>query len=90
MADHYICPACGTEVRVGSKNCPGCNPPKPWEQVESLDGLDLDRPEDDSFDYDEFVREEFGGGRRPAGISPIWWATAILLLIALAAARLFF
>lgn len=90
MSSHYICPNCGSEVRVGSKRCPGCDPPKPWEQDEHLDGLDLDAPEDDPFDYDAFVREEFGGGARPAGIHPIWWITAIVLLIALAVVRFFF
>ena len=36
---------------------------------------------DDSFDYDDFVKREFGGRQaRPRGISWIWWVTALVLL----------
>ena len=85
--EFYICPACGDEVRVGSKSCPTCDPPKPWEQVEGHDGLDLDLPEDDTFDYDKFTDREFG--HRPS-LPWVWVITAILTLLALAAARFFF
>ena len=89
---HFICPGCGAEVRVGSKGCPKCTrqpkpkkkpAPKPWEQDEIHDGLDLDLPEDDPFDYDEFIDEEFGGGRKKSGKEILWLVTAIVLLAAL-------
>ena len=89
-ADRYICPGCGKEVGVGSDGCPTCNPAKPWEQDENLDGLDLDLPEDDNFDYEEFTRREFGGGAKSAGLKPIWIGAAIAALLALAASRFFF
>ena len=39
---------------------------------------------DDSFDYDEFVREEFGETKaRPNSIKWIWWSVAVLVLVAL-------
>ncbi len=91
--DHWICPGCGAELRVGIKGCPKCSKPtrkrrrkvkakggrRPWEQDSSYDGLDLP---DDDFDYDEFVSREFG--RAPHRRVPIkwyWWVTAIVLLI---------
>jgi hypothetical protein len=79
-ADWYACPGCGGEVRVGSRGCPKCSG-KPWEQEEYLDGLD---PED--FDYDDFVKREFGSGParlKPAGLAWKWWITAVLLLAAM-------
>lgn len=90
MADeHWICPGCGAELRVGVRGCPPCSKPRrrkpkpkvprrPWEQHSSHDGLDLP---DDDFDYDEFVSKEFG--RAPHRTVPIqwyWWLTAIVLL----------
>ena len=39
--------------------------------------------EEDSFDYQEFVEREFGDKPRRAGIHPIWWITAVLLLATL-------
>ena len=45
---------------------------------------------DDEFDYDEFVREEFGDGRKkigvpqvkPHGLSWVWWVAGVLLILA--------
>jgi hypothetical protein len=79
----YTCPTCGSDVRVGS-SCPGC-PPKSqkrsWSQPKSQDGLDL--PADD-FDYDSFVKEEFGNlPHRALGLPWYWWGLAICLLILL-------
>ena len=89
---HFICPGCGAEVRVGSKGCPKCtrgpkaqpgSAPKPWEQDEIYDGLDLDLPDDETFDYDEFIADEFGGRRTRSGKERLWWVTAIVLLVAI-------
>ena len=91
--DFYICPECGAEVRVGSKGCVKCaseratkhwDEAKSWEQDEVYDGLDLP---DDEFDYDEFLEEEFGGGRKPwKRIGWLWWTVAVVLLVVLSAA----
>ncbi len=89
-SEFYLCPRCGGEVRVGSRSCPKCDPPKPWEQDEAYDGLDLPRDGGDTFDYDEFVADEFGGGRRPRGRALLWAITAIIVLLALALRRFFF
>ena len=71
--------------------CPGCAPrsrkrrqppkPKPWEQDESADGLDLP---DDDFDYDEFVAREFGRApHRKLGVAWWWWLLGIVALAAM-------
>ena len=78
-----ICPVCGEPVPRTALACPECGADhnsgwKPGALEE--DGLGLS---EESFDYDEFVKEEFGGGNRP-GYSPLWWVTAAVLLAALA------
>ena len=88
--DYFICPECGAEVRVGSKGCGRCaseratkkwrEEPKPWEQDEVHDGLDLP---DDEFDYQKFVAEEFGRGVRRPAIGWFYWVVAVVLLVAL-------
>ena len=89
---HFICPGCGAEVRAGPQGCPKCNKaarrrgpaePKPWEQDELYDGLDLDFSDDDEFDYDRFIAEEFGGPPKRSRREWLWWATALVLLVAL-------
>ena len=93
MADeHWICPGCGAELRVGVKGCPTCSKPtrrrrkrkakasrRSWEQDSSHDGLDLP---DDDFDYEEFVAKEFGRApHRKVPIKWYWWLTAMVLLV---------
>ena len=40
----------------------------------------VDLPDED-FNYEEFVKQEFGSSRGPA-VKRIWWITAILLIAA--------
>jgi len=40
----------------------------------------VDLPDED-FNYEEFVKQEFGSFRTPA-IKTVWWITAILLVAA--------
>ena len=54
------------------------------EDAHLYDGTDV--PEE-SFDYDRFIQQEFGGGKKRVGlpsigIHPLWWITAVLLLAA--------
>jgi hypothetical protein len=75
-----VCPVCGEDVPRGALACPECGADhnSGWrEDAESHDGLGLP----DEFDYDEFVRREFHHAGRPAGISTVWWVTAIVLLL---------
>jgi hypothetical protein len=76
-----VCPVCGEDVPRGSLACPECGADhnSGWRpDAETADGLDL--PEND-FNYDEFVRREFGSGLKPPGIKTIWWITAIIILV---------
>ena len=43
----------------------------------------LDLPED-GFDYDEFVRKEFGASAKPSGVKTVWWVVGILVVVAFA------
>ncbi|HUB86409.1 MAG TPA: zinc ribbon domain-containing protein [Verrucomicrobiae bacterium] len=76
-----ICPNCGAEVPRNAKVCPECGSDESsgWSEQARADNLGLP---DEHFDYDEFVKEEFGSGRhKPRGISWFWWGIAILLVV---------
>jgi hypothetical protein len=80
-----ICPACGEEVPCEAAACPECGADhKSGWRLDEEAGNGLDLPETD-FDYDEFVREEFGRPLRPRGLAPIWWVTALLVIALLIA-----
>ena len=84
-----ICPVCGEDVPNGAVACPECGADhnSGWrEEVESYDATGL--PEED-FDYNEFVRREFGTASKPATIRTVWWVTAILVIVAVAACFLY-
>jgi len=76
-----VCPVCGEDVPRGALACPECGADhhSGWKEgAEIYESLDL--PEDD-FNYDEFVRKEFGRSFKPTGMKLIWWITAIAVLI---------
>jgi len=76
-----VCPVCGEDVPRRALACPNCGADhnSGWrDDADSADGLDLP---DNDFDYNEFVRREFGQQIKPAGIKPIWWITAIVLVL---------
>lgn len=74
-----VCPVCGENVPPVALACPECGADHTtgWrEDAETYDGVDLP---DDDFDYEEFVKKEFGSSRSP-GFKRIWWITAIVVL----------
>jgi hypothetical protein len=76
------CPNCGAVVPPKAKACPECGSCEEtgWSEEASSSGLDLP---DDEFNYDEFVKKEFGGqSPKPRGISWFWWVIGILVLAA--------
>ena len=82
------CPNCGAELPANASACPECGSDEKtgWSDQAYVGGLNLP---DESFDYDEFVEEEFGKKKaRPRGISRLWWTVAIFLLTLFAAALL--
>ena len=81
-----VCPVCGEDVPRRALACPECGADhrSGWrEDAAAYDGTGL--PHEESFDYDEYVAREFGGpSAKPAGLKPLWWVTALLLLAAFA------
>jgi uncharacterized membrane protein YvbJ len=76
-----VCPVCGEDVPGNALACPECGADHSsgWrENADTYDGLDL--PAED-FNYEEFVRQEFGSSRKFA-IKGVWWIVAILLIAA--------
>jgi hypothetical protein len=84
--DYFVCPHCGADVPAKARSCPECGSDESTGWAEDADTWSADIPtgyaEDDDFDYDDFIRREFGGkGRVLSGRS-------IRVLIAVAAALL--
>jgi hypothetical protein len=83
------CPNCGADVPPRAKACPECGSDEKtgWSEQAAYDGLGLP---DEAFDYDDFVKQEFGDGPRRSGVgSWIWIAIALIATVALAAVILF-
>jgi len=82
MKPPEICPNCGAEVPPSARACPECGADEEtgWSEEASGDGLDL--PEE-KFDYDDFVKREFGSKKPvPHGVPLFWWVVALVLLLA--------
>ncbi len=74
-----ICPNCGAAVPRGTKACPECGSDEEtgWSEAAETSGLDLP---DEHFDYEEFVRKEFGAKSPvPRGVHWFWWIIALLV-----------
>jgi hypothetical protein len=76
-----VCPNCGAEVPPNAKSCPECGSDEQtgWAEEAHVGGLDLPEQE---FDYDEFVKREFGPKSPiPHGLHWFWWVVGILVLL---------
>jgi hypothetical protein len=74
------CPHCGADLPARAKACPECGADEQTGWSEEAYASQLDLP-DDSFQYEEFARREFGGKRiLPYGMKWFWWVIAVLLL----------
>ena len=79
-----VCPICGEDVPPNSLACPECGADERtgWkEDAHTYDGLDLP---DDDFDYDDYVKTEFGAPEHQAAAKGLWWFVAVAVLILLA------
>jgi zinc-ribbon domain len=80
-----VCPICGADVPRNARACPECGADERsgWSENAASDGLDL--PNEEGFDYEKFVEEEFGGrGKiKPHALNWLWWSVAVLMLIVL-------
>jgi predicted nucleic acid-binding Zn ribbon protein len=77
-----VCPVCGEEVPRGALACPECGADHNtgWRKdADAYDGVDLP---DDDFNYDDFVKQEFGSRAKPPQLKMIWWIAGILLIVA--------
>lgn len=81
-----ICPVCGERVPPRALACPECGADERsgWkEDALTYDGVDLP-DEDQEFDYDDFVKREFGGKSHPeTHAKGLWWIAGVVLLAAL-------
>ena len=75
------CPHCGAEVPPKARACPECGSDEQtgWSSEAQTNGLDLPGEE---FDYDDYVKREFGGGSPvPRGLHWFWWLVAVVILV---------
>ena len=78
-----VCPNCGAEVPSGATACPECGSDERtgWSEAARYDDLGLP---DELFDYDDFLKREFGGKNTvPRGMARFWWVVAVLLVAGL-------
>jgi len=85
-----VCPQCGALVPPKARSCPECGSDEKTGWSERAQAQRLGLP-DDEFDYDEFIKEEFGesgepaGNRlKPRGLGWLWWLVAAGLLALIA------
>jgi hypothetical protein len=74
------CPCCGADVPVNAKACPECGADEKtgWSEDAGAEGLGLP---DENFDYEDFVKREFGAKNpKPRGIHWFWWMVAIFIV----------
>jgi hypothetical protein len=80
-----ICPNCGADLQPSACVCPACGSDEKTGWAEDAYAAGLDLPEDDDFNYDEFIKKEFGTEKEAApprrGNYSIWWATAVVIVI---------
>jgi uncharacterized membrane protein YvbJ len=76
-----VCPNCGASVPPNAKACPECGSDEEtgWSDAHEAEGLDLP---DENFDYNDFVKKEFGKSPVPHGIKWYWWVVALVLVAA--------
>lgn len=92
----FRCPTCGESLSPNARSCGRCGARRDgsdWVAPSTYDGLDLGDGED--FDYDDFLRREFGhdgrGGNWFTRMTPkerFWWVVAVIVLAAFAALAL--
>jgi hypothetical protein len=83
MSAPETCPNCGADVPPRARACPECGADEKTGWSEEAYASSLDLPEE-NFNYDEYVKKEFGPKKHvPEGLHWVWWLAGILLLGAL-------
>ena len=83
------CPVCGEFVPRKAMSCAGCGASRDsgWNEEARVSGLDL--PDDEEFDYEDFVAREFGQGRpKKPDRCRFWTVVGLVLILAMAASLL--
>jgi hypothetical protein len=78
-----LCPVCNEEVPAGALACPECGADhnSGWRvDANVYDEVEL---RTDDFNYDDFVRREFGSPVKPTGLKMVGWIAGIVLIVAL-------
>lgn len=78
-----ICPVCGDDVPRNALACPECGADHNSGWRTDADAHDALGESTEDFNYEEFVRNEFGSSIKPRGISTVWWITALVLFVAM-------
>ena len=86
----FACGVCGKKLPPNSLACSECGADEKtglrddtWETDASSE---LGLADEENFDYDHFLEEEFGvdaGGRKMRFLHPVWWAAGVVLLLAI-------
>ncbi|MEJ5238832.1 hypothetical protein [Limisphaera sp. VF-2] len=78
-----VCPCCGCRLSPEARVCPECGADEQTGWTQAWTG---EAPGEEPFDYDEYVRREFGTQApgwdrlRPAGVRWLWWFVGVGLL----------
>ncbi len=83
-SDTFICPTCGAEVPFKAMACPECGADEKtgWSDKTIYDATDIEDPDEDEFDYEEWKRREAGLSPRRS-VREWWWAiVAIIVTVA--------
>lgn len=82
-----VCPNCGAEVPAKARACPECGADGDtgWSDKAKYDALGIP---DESFDYQDFVKEEFGEPKSKSArkFPLVWLIVAAFLVLAFTAA----
>lgn len=76
-----VCPCCGCRLDPEAPVCPECGADERTGWARAWSG---EEPEEEEFDYEAYVRREFGGGDgprlKPEGLTWFWWVVGMLVL----------
>lgn len=75
-----VCPICGEVVPEDAKACPECGACEEtgWSEDAKADTLGIPREE---FDYDGYLREEFGDEEPKRKMGGVWSTTAWVMIV---------
>ena len=73
------CPNCGEQVPAKAKACPACGACEETGWSDDAQATQLGIPSE-NFDYDDFVKQEFGNNEPKRKFGKLWAVVALVLL----------